>query len=97
MPQKATFFRKQQTNHRNRKEKNMDFLQITKIVGLEDGFYAVEILNKNDDTYNYYLYKENFALSFSFGVMTKDRCSDESLQNLYNNGYFDGIIETQFI
>ena len=75
----------------------MNFLEITKIVEVGDSFYVVEIINKKDDTYNYYLYKEHFALTFTFGVMTKDRFSDESLQNLYNSGYFDGIIETQFI
>ena len=65
-----------------------------------DGLSIIEIHNKIEGRYDYYLYKEQYSLQFVFGVTSEKNSPREStigLIQLYENGYFDPIIEESFI
>ena len=49
------------------KTTTMPFMKITNTVELYDGFYAIEILNQPEESYEYYLYKHQYPLTFTFG------------------------------
>ena len=76
--------------------------EITNEVQLnQDGLTVLEIKNDVEGTYDYYVYLPNYPMAHSFGVLQNNpnskRFSSVELVRLYENGYFDSIIEEEFI
>lgn len=72
-------------------------LEFTKEIILSGEFRVFEILNREEDSYDYYLWKPSFPMVFTYGVATNDRMSLTDIVAQYESGYFDAWIEEEFV
>ncbi len=77
--------------------KKFNFEITNEVILNSDGLAVLEI--KNDigvngiPTYDYYLFMPDFPLKESHGTLQENRHSTTEIITLYENGYFDDIIE----
>ena len=72
-------------------------LEFTKEILLAGDLTVFEILNHEEDSYDYYLWEHGYPMVFTYGVALKDRMSTTQIVVQYENGYFDNFIEEDFV
>lgn len=73
--------------------KKFNFEITNEVILNSDGLTVLEIKNDDQHTYDYYVYMPGYSMAESHGTLQENPHSTTEIISLYENGYFDDIIE----